>query len=112
MNYSSLPPGRARRLAYDAQRRVMVSRQNEYYYEDVPDYVYEYEIKPKPTSFYNYIFNTSLNLDNNIFCCICQNSENFCILRKIKKCKHNFHSFCLDKYVLSFNTCPICRIGI
>ena len=46
-------------------------------------------------------------------CSICQDTiQNNLIIRKIKKCKHEFHSYCLDRWLENHITCPSCRQDI
>jgi hypothetical protein len=47
------------------------------------------------------------------FCSICQvNLEEGERVRAISKCQHLFHSPCLEPWLDSHNTCPLCRITI
>ena len=55
----------------------------------------------------------SSNSNEDIMCSICRNNiqENE-PLRKIKNCGHYFHLNCIDNWLLTNNTCPLCRCNI
>lgn len=55
----------------------------------------------------------SENVSNNSGCAICHNEfSNNCIVRKISHCGHFFHSYCLEEWFESHQTCPVCRHSI
>ncbi len=47
------------------------------------------------------------------FCTVCQaNLEEGERIRAIEKCQHLFHADCLDPWLRTQNTCPLCRVEI
>ena len=57
---------------------------------------------------------SSILLKNNFDCSICQedndndNDNNIHIIRKLN-CNHQFHIYCIEKWLSKQTTCPICR---
>ena len=57
---------------------------------------------------------SSILLKNNFDCSICQgdndndNDNNIHIIRKLN-CNHQFHIYCIEKWLSKETTCPICR---
>ncbi|KGN60240.1 RING-H2 finger protein ATL11 [Cucumis sativus] len=46
-------------------------------------------------------------------CAVCLNEfENSDMLRLIPKCSHVFHSGCVDAWLISHSTCPVCRANL
>lgn len=60
----------------------------------------------------NDLFNNSeILLIENFYCSICQDVDqkhNKNIIRKLN-CNHQFHILCIEKWLCSQSTCPICR---
>ena len=53
--------------------------------------------------------NSSVLLYNNNFeCPICQEETDLNVIRKLK-CNHQFHIYCIEKWLSKETTCPICR---
>lgn len=52
--------------------------------------------------------NSSVLLYNNFECPICQEETDLNIIRKLK-CNHQFHIYCIEKWLSKKTTCPICR---
>jgi E3 ubiquitin-protein ligase RLIM len=53
-----------------------------------------------------------ITCDNNFLehtCSICQCSYESTDKIRILSCQHNFHQFCVDKWLDENTTCPICR---
>ena len=74
--------------------------------------------EPPPISLDNLLDNTHLKLFNSseeeeTMCAICrldiQQNE---IVRKINSCGHIFHHNCLDNWLKTNHTCPICRCSL
>lgn len=52
--------------------------------------------------------NSSVLLYDNFECPICQEETYLNIIRKLK-CNHQFHIYCIEKWLSKETTCPICR---
>ena len=50
----------------------------------------------------------SINENENDFCCICQESINKEIVRKLT-CNHQFHIDCIEHWFEKRNNCPLCN---
>ena len=50
------------------------------------------------------------NLQEGLECAVCLSRfEDADILRLLPKCKHAFHLDCVDTWLISHSTCPLCR---
>lgn len=50
--------------------------------------------------------------EDSVQCSICHNElQENCIVRRLG-CNHSFHSGCIDRWLISSNTCPICRVRV
>lgn len=114
-------PGLQRRLAYsqyirqnNSQNRSRLTRRNAI--SIIGRNIYQ------PLEYQNYntngislanLFNKSkIHLIENFDCPICQDSENEnTIIRKLK-CNHEFHIYCIERWLCKEVTCPICRTNL
>lgn len=137
MNYTTLPPGRLRRLTYSLHlenlrnRRTLrnisispilrISRLQETIRSfDMFDNDFSYEglteLKDVKVGLLNknLLKNSTIlnNKDKNEFCIICQEDIKIEeIIRKIK-CSHLFHINCIDNWFIENKKCPMCKFEL
>ena len=107
-------PGRARRLAYGdiirrRLRRISYARE-----PTVPDYGYERLVELLPVrvgvTLKTLIQTTTVKVVNQeIFCCICQEDSNISDIFRILSCGHDFHIKCIDTWLCENKVCPLCK---
>ncbi|XP_037886209.1 RING-H2 finger protein ATL70-like [Glossina fuscipes] len=60
----------------------------------------------------SYEYNVDKSCDNQAYCAVCINDlVSKELIRKLP-CGHNFHAECLDKWLQSHETCPMCRTRV
>lgn len=56
-------------------------------------------------------FQTVVITNQNDECCICLDTDNTCAW-SILPCGHKFHNYCVTTWLLTNQTCPVCRLRI
>jgi len=51
-------------------------------------------------------------LTDNVTCAICLEKINFVKNLHETECKHRYHIICIDRWLCSSSTCPVCRFVI
>lgn len=69
-----------------------------------------YQYCKKGLSLNELLQNSSVLLNSSFDCPICQEENNFdvTIIRKLN-CNHQFHIYCIEKWLSMETTCPVCR---
>lgn len=110
-------PGLNRRLAYSNIIRMRNSRNgninrniNRNFHGIVNESIIlnSYQYYTKGLHLNQLCENSSVLLYNNFECPICQEETDLNIIRKLK-CNHQFHIYCIEKWLSKETTCPICR---
>jgi hypothetical protein len=111
-------PGLERRLAYsqyirqqnNSQNRFRLTRRNAI--SIVGRNIYQNYTDTNGISLANLFNKSEIYLTENFDCPICQDPENEnTIIRKLK-CNHEFHIYCIERWLCKEMTCPICRINL
>ena len=119
-------PGLERRLAYsqyirqntrqntrqqnNSQNRFRLTRRNAI--SIIGRNIYQNYTDTNGISLANLFNKSEIHLIENFDCPICQDPENEnTIIRKLK-CNHEFHIYCIERWLCKEMTCPICRINL
>lgn len=90
-------PGLRRRLIYGNNANTMnMMRMN------------RYQINMDSKLLDRIVNDTRLEIYNKGMCAICHDNYKNEIVR-ILKCNHNYHYKCIDRWIIKYANCPICR---
>ena len=138
MNYTDLPPGRNRRIAYSnyissnmtrrqtvrQQPRRRTLRQSQVYfsvsYYELPSYnIQSYNVLSQlkdvkvGIEFKNLVNKSKVEkCEENKFCTICQDDIKKDDIIRVIKCKHSYHIDCIDTWFIDNKKCPLCKFEI
>jgi hypothetical protein len=138
MNYTELPPGRNRRIAYSnyissnitrrhltrqqtvrQQPRRRTLRQSQVYfsvsYYELPSYNVLSQLKDVKVGieFKNLVNKSKVEkCEENKFCAICQDDIIKDDIIRVIKCKHSYHIDCIDMWLIDNKKCPLCKFEI
>lgn len=114
-----MPAGRQRGIAYAGQ---------------IPSYISNYRIRPIRDDYLRFTYESLLELKDveiglissnlvnssivkksvtdDSYCTVCQYTVLLGIIIRELKCKHSFHINCIEKWLISHNSCPDCRVKL